>query len=107
MKKLLFLLFMVALLGMAAQAMAESSLTVAQDYPPRMMNPHGDDSDAGLSYFSNLASPKTKRIMSTSNFFSIITVSSELEALLLEAKLVRQKKAVQKLFLSQIQKYLK
>jgi peptide/nickel transport system substrate-binding protein len=53
MKKVLFFLFMVALLGMAAQAMAESSLVVAQDYPPRMMNPHGDDSDAGLSYFSN------------------------------------------------------
>jgi peptide/nickel transport system substrate-binding protein len=44
---------MAALLGMAGQAMAESSLIVAQDYPPRMMNPHGDDSDAGLSYFSN------------------------------------------------------
>jgi peptide/nickel transport system substrate-binding protein len=53
MKKVLFFLFMVALLGMAAQAMAESSLVVAQDYPPRMMNPHGDDSDARLSYFSN------------------------------------------------------
>ena len=53
MKKVLFFLFMVALLAMAAQAMADSSLTVAQDYPPRMMNPHGDDSDAGLSYFSN------------------------------------------------------
>jgi peptide/nickel transport system substrate-binding protein len=53
MKKVLFFLFMAALLGMAAQAMADSSLTVAQDYPPRMMNPHGDDSDAGLSYFSN------------------------------------------------------
>jgi peptide/nickel transport system substrate-binding protein len=44
---------MVALVAMAGQAMAESTLTVAQDYPPRMMNPHGDDSDAGLSYFSN------------------------------------------------------
>ena len=53
MKKLLCFLLMVALLGMAGQAMAESSLIVAQDYPPRMMNPHGDDSDAGLSYFSN------------------------------------------------------
>jgi peptide/nickel transport system substrate-binding protein len=53
MKKVLFILFTAALLGMAGQAMAESSLIVAQDYPPRMMNPHGDDSDAGLSYFSN------------------------------------------------------
>ncbi len=53
MKKLLFFIFMIALLGMAGQAMAESSLIAAQDYPPRMMNPHGDDSDAGLSYFSN------------------------------------------------------
>lgn len=53
MKRLMFVLFMVALLGLAGQAMAESSLVVAQDYPPRMMNPHGDDSDAGLSYCSN------------------------------------------------------
>ena len=53
MRKSLCFLLMVALLGMAGQAMAESSLIVAQDYPPRMMNPHGDDSDAGLSYFSN------------------------------------------------------
>ena len=53
MRKLLVFLCVVALLGVAGQAMAESSLTVAQDYPPRMMNPHGDDSDAGLSYFSN------------------------------------------------------
>ena len=30
-----------------------SSMVVAQDYPPRMMNPHGDDSDAGLSYMAN------------------------------------------------------
>jgi peptide/nickel transport system substrate-binding protein len=44
---------MVALLGTAVPAVAASSLVVAQDYPPRMMNPHGDDSDAGLSYFSN------------------------------------------------------
>ncbi len=53
MKKFIIFLFMVALLGMAGQAVAASSLIVAQDYPPRMMNPHGDDSDAGLSYFSN------------------------------------------------------
>ena len=38
---------------MTGQALAASSIVVAQDYPPRMMNPHGDDSDAGLSYFSN------------------------------------------------------
>ena len=55
MKRLMFLLFMVVLLGMSGQAMAESALIVAQDYPPRMMNPHGDDSDAGLSYFSNFS----------------------------------------------------
>lgn len=53
MKKLFVFLFVAALLVMAGQAMAASSLVVAQDYPPRMMNPHGDDSDAGLSYFSN------------------------------------------------------
>ena len=33
--------------------MAASSLVVAQDTPPRMMNPHGDDSDAGLQYMAN------------------------------------------------------
>jgi peptide/nickel transport system substrate-binding protein len=37
----------------AAQAAAETSLVVAVDTPPRMMNPHGDDSDAGLSFMAN------------------------------------------------------
>ena len=57
MKKLLgIVLSVVAVTGMVAitsPVEAASSLIVAQDYPPRMMNPHGDDSDAGLSYFSN------------------------------------------------------
>ncbi|MGD9354982.1 MAG: ABC transporter substrate-binding protein, partial [Desulfobacterales bacterium] len=57
MKKLLGIVLSVAVvaafIGIAAPAEAASSLVVAQDYPPRMMNPHGDDSDAGLSYFSN------------------------------------------------------
>ncbi len=57
MRKMLFLFLAVALgvtlIGAADQAVAGSYLVIAQDYPPRMMNPHGDDSDAGLSYFAN------------------------------------------------------
>ena len=57
MKKAFFILFLITFsavfLCMGGTAVAETSLIVAQDYPPRMMNPHGDDSDAGLSYFSN------------------------------------------------------
>ena len=55
MKKSLIVLIalMVAVVGLNGSAVAGTSLVVAQDYPPRMMNPHGDDSDAGLSYFSN------------------------------------------------------
>ena len=34
-------------------ALAGDTLIVAQDTAPRMMNPHGDDSDSGLSYFAN------------------------------------------------------
>jgi peptide/nickel transport system substrate-binding protein len=34
-------------------AHAATSLVVAQDTPPRMMNPHGDDSDAGLQFMAN------------------------------------------------------
>jgi len=41
------------LLAGASQAMAASSIVVALDVPPRMMNPHGDDSDAGLQYMAN------------------------------------------------------
>jgi peptide/nickel transport system substrate-binding protein len=41
------------LCGGPGQVMAASSIVVAQDDPPRMMNPHGDDSDAGLQYFAN------------------------------------------------------
>jgi peptide/nickel transport system substrate-binding protein len=57
MKKSFYILFLiafsVAVLGMGSSAVAATSLIVAQDSPPRMMNPHGDDSDAGLSYFAN------------------------------------------------------
>lgn len=56
MKKPLFLLLFglltVALVGYAMAA-APATLIVAQDDSPRMMNPHGDDSDAGLQYFAN------------------------------------------------------
>ncbi len=34
-------------------AQAQTSLVVAVDSAPRMMNPHGDDSDAGLSFMAN------------------------------------------------------
>ncbi len=57
MKKALTVLICALLLGAAplfcGQAAAESSLVAAVDTPPRMMNPHGDDSDAGLSYMAN------------------------------------------------------
>jgi len=43
----------VALMLAAGQAAAQTSIVVAQDDSPRMMNPHGDDSDAGLQYFAN------------------------------------------------------
>ncbi|MCG6892896.1 MAG: ABC transporter substrate-binding protein [Desulfobacteraceae bacterium] len=39
-------------LAAGAPAMA-SKIVVAVDTPPRMMNPHGDDSDAGLSFMAN------------------------------------------------------
>ena len=58
MKKTLHLLLAVALavmvFGFSSPVLAASSLVVAQDTPPRMMNPHGDDSDAGLQYMANL-----------------------------------------------------
>ncbi|MBW1979968.1 MAG: ABC transporter substrate-binding protein [Deltaproteobacteria bacterium] len=41
------------LLVMQGQGLAASSIVVAQDVGPRMMNPHGDDSDAGLQYMAN------------------------------------------------------
>jgi peptide/nickel transport system substrate-binding protein len=47
----LVLMFMV--FGLTAPVLAASSITVALDVPPRMMNPHGDDSDAGLQYMAN------------------------------------------------------
>jgi len=57
MKKVLSILVCALVLGAAplfcGAAAAESSMVAAVDTPPRMMNPHGDDSDAGLSYMSN------------------------------------------------------
>ena len=41
------------LLAGTFQAFAASSIVVALDVPPRMMNPHGDDSDASLQYMAN------------------------------------------------------
>jgi len=52
--RLLFIAVMALMcLAAAAPALAQSKMVVAQDTPPRMMNPHGDDSDAGLSYMAN------------------------------------------------------
>ncbi len=56
MKKLFLSLFAISLVtvfAMAGPVLAASALVVAQDTPPRMMNPHGDDSDAGLQYMAN------------------------------------------------------
>lgn len=41
------------ILSLSAAAFAQSTLVVAVDSAPRMMNPHGDDSDAGLSFMAN------------------------------------------------------
>ncbi len=58
MKKAFYFLIAVAVavmaIGSSAPVMAASSIKVALDVPPRMMNPHGDDSDAGLQYMANL-----------------------------------------------------
>jgi len=50
------------LLGVPGNVMAASSIVVAQDVPPRMMNPHGDDSDAGLQYMANFFDGLLQRI---------------------------------------------
>jgi peptide/nickel transport system substrate-binding protein len=57
MKKMLFLLVIGLMAGaslLAGPVMGATTLVVAVDNPPRMMNPHGDDSDAGLSYMANI-----------------------------------------------------
>jgi peptide/nickel transport system substrate-binding protein len=41
------------ILSVGQAAWAATTLVAAVDTPPRMMNPHGDDSDAGLSYMAN------------------------------------------------------
>ncbi len=53
-RKLLLFCFCSALIfSLTGAASAQSSLVVAVDSSPRMMNPHGDDSDAGLSFMAN------------------------------------------------------
>ncbi|MGD8990967.1 MAG: ABC transporter substrate-binding protein [Desulfobacterales bacterium] len=58
MKKTCYLLIAVTFAVMVfctnSPVLAASSISVALDVPPRMMNPHGDDSDAGLQYMANL-----------------------------------------------------
>lgn len=53
MKKALTVVLAMAVLLWAGSAWAQQTLVAAQDDSPRMMNPHGDDSDAGLQYFAN------------------------------------------------------
>jgi peptide/nickel transport system substrate-binding protein len=57
MKKTFYLTMVVACammaFGLSVPAVEAASITVALDVPPRMMNPHGDDSDAGLQYMAN------------------------------------------------------
>jgi peptide/nickel transport system substrate-binding protein len=57
MKKTFYLLmavaFMAIVFGFSGSALAATSIAVALDVDPRMMNPHGDDSDAGLQYMAN------------------------------------------------------
>lgn len=50
---LMMALAMAGLLFSTAPAAFSADLVAAVDNPPRMMNPHGDDSDAGLSYMAN------------------------------------------------------
>jgi len=52
-RSLLMVAVVVTIFGLTGRAAAASSIVVAQDVPPRMMNPHGDDSDAGLQYMAN------------------------------------------------------
>jgi len=49
----LTVLFTLILFGMLGQALADSSIVIGLDVAPRMMNPHGDDSDAGLQFMAN------------------------------------------------------
>jgi len=53
---------LMALFVFSGLAMAESYFVVAMDVPPRMMNPHGDDSDAGLQYMANFFDGLLQRI---------------------------------------------
>jgi len=57
MKKVLFLILTIMFLGsvpaLTGQVMAASSIVVAVDSPPRMMNPHGSDADSNLSVMAN------------------------------------------------------
>jgi peptide/nickel transport system substrate-binding protein len=53
MKKRWIWITIIILMAAVGPALAETALVVAQDEAPRMMNPQGDDSDAGLQYFAN------------------------------------------------------
>ena len=49
----LTLLFILSLSAPMGAAFADSSIAIGLDVAPRMMNPQGDDSDAGLQYMAN------------------------------------------------------
>ncbi len=60
-----------------SSALAGSSIIVAQDVAPRMMNPHGDDSDAGLSYFANFFDGLLQRKGSTGELVPALALKWE------------------------------
>jgi peptide/nickel transport system substrate-binding protein len=49
----LTVLLTLILFGTMGQVLADSSIVIGLDVAPRMMNPHGDDSDAGLQFMAN------------------------------------------------------
>jgi len=49
----LAVILLIALPGFTGQSFGASSIVVAVDAPPRMMNPHGSDADSNLSVMSN------------------------------------------------------
>ena len=66
MKKTCYLLIAIAVavmvFGGSISVLAASSLVVAQDTPPRTMNPHGSDADSNLSYMANFFDGLLQRI---------------------------------------------
>ncbi|WP_457553686.1 ABC transporter substrate-binding protein [Desulfobacula sp.] len=74
---LLSICLILSLTIFSSAALAEKTIIVAQDVAPRMMNPHGDDSDAGLSYFSNFFDGLLQRKGSTGELAPALAVKWE------------------------------